>query len=242
MDRNLPRLHILLLAAGKGTRLSPITDYIPKPLIDVQGQTMIGRLCDQFSRVFDDVEFWVNISFFADKFLDFHLRIPKIIQPNFIWEPTQLGGASTLQFVSKKINGPILVLHSDLVLSQQYVLTIREDLINTNFRKNLIFCHSRARSIARSNVWFDRNGLVTSFQELEVGHVDEETEVFVNSGIYFFPFPKIFPDTRTMEGDIVRNQIQILIQQKSLYTRLINDKRISVDSVSSLIEARRYLS
>ena len=38
-----PRLRALVLAAGRGTRLSPLTDAIPKPLLPVTGEPLLGH-------------------------------------------------------------------------------------------------------------------------------------------------------------------------------------------------------
>lgn len=40
----------MVLAAGRGERMRPLTDTIPKPLIPVAGRSMVERTIDKLDR------------------------------------------------------------------------------------------------------------------------------------------------------------------------------------------------
>ena len=38
----------IILAGGKGTRLKPLTDILPKPLVPIQNKTIIEHIIENF--------------------------------------------------------------------------------------------------------------------------------------------------------------------------------------------------
>ena len=62
----------LILAAGLGTRMRPLTDDRPKALVEVGGKALIDHMLDRLMGV-GVTRFIVNVHYFAEK-LEAHLK------------------------------------------------------------------------------------------------------------------------------------------------------------------------
>ena len=104
----------MLLAAGLGTRLRPITDTIPKPLVPVNGRTMLDRALDKL--VAHGVENAViNIHHLADK-VRVHLAGRDDIGITLREEPILMDtGGGVKQALPQLGDGPFFCLNTDLV-------------------------------------------------------------------------------------------------------------------------------
>jgi MurNAc alpha-1-phosphate uridylyltransferase len=72
--------HAMILAAGLGTRMRPLTDVMPKPLVPVDGKPLINHVLDRLAAV-GVATAVVNVHHFADQ-IEQHLkprRAPKIV-------------------------------------------------------------------------------------------------------------------------------------------------------------------
>lgn len=104
----------IVMAGGKGSRLKPYTNSVPKPLVEIGGQPLIVSLLNQlkqngFSRVY------VSVSHMAQMIMDrlgdgseFGLEI------DYLKEEQPLGTAGSLSLISEKHERPILVTNADL--------------------------------------------------------------------------------------------------------------------------------
>ena len=75
----------IILAGGLGTRLRPLTDETPKPLIDVQGKPLSEHVLD-FLKKFGVKQVYFSVSYKSEKIMeyfkdgrDFGLKIDYLI-------------------------------------------------------------------------------------------------------------------------------------------------------------------
>jgi len=85
----------LLLAAGLGTRLKPLTDTVPKCLVPIRGQPLLDIWLQRLSAA-GVGPFLVNTHYLASKVTDFVQSSPYNSVVSLVNEPELLGTAGTL--------------------------------------------------------------------------------------------------------------------------------------------------
>jgi MurNAc alpha-1-phosphate uridylyltransferase len=112
----------MLLAAGYGTRLKPLTDRTPKPLVPVAGRPMIAYALDKL-RAYGIREIVINVSYLKPQLQDY-LAAQKSGAPGTFpsvqiseeAEPLETGGGLK-QAAPLLGNEPVFTLNSDILWS-----------------------------------------------------------------------------------------------------------------------------
>jgi len=86
---------VLLLAAGLGTRLKPLTDTVPKCLVPIHGQPLLHIWLQRLAAA-GAGPFLVNTHYLASKVVDFIQSSPYNSVVSLVNEPELLGTAGTL--------------------------------------------------------------------------------------------------------------------------------------------------
>ena len=109
----------VLMAGGKGERLRPITEKMPKPLVKVGDKAIIDYNIDRLiSYGLKNISVTVN---YLGEQLEKHFSNPiNGVKVDYIREPKYLGTIGSIQFVKEFHNDTILVMNSDLFTNIDY--------------------------------------------------------------------------------------------------------------------------
>lgn len=183
-------LKAMIMAAGMGSRLEPITLSMPKPLIPVMNRPIMDIILSQLSAIgIKDVI--SNTYYLADQIIDRYKKNNLGVNFNYIKESElsgTAGGVKKCQFFFDKCEDFIVM---------------SGDVLTTADIKKGIEIHKKSKAIATigvkqvphelvSNfgvVVTDSNGYITEFQEKP--SLDEAKSNLINTGIYIFNY-KIF--------------------------------------------------
>jgi len=105
-----------IFAAGRGERMRPITDLIPKPLVKIKNKAIIDYAIEKLDQISSIKKIIINGFYLADQMADHikKLRNPKII---FSHEQEKVETGGGLVFASNQINfdKPLLTLNGDIL-------------------------------------------------------------------------------------------------------------------------------
>ena len=114
---NLP---VIIMAGGKGTRLRPLTNVLPKPLIPIGDQTMLEDIMDRFVDC-GCHEFFISVNYKADTIKRYLSNIDKPqYHISYFQEDKPLGTAGSLHLLKDKIADTFFVSNCDIIIEEDY--------------------------------------------------------------------------------------------------------------------------
>ncbi len=168
-------LPVVIMAGGKGTRLKPITNVIPKPLIPVGDKTILEEIMDQFEMI-GCKEFYMSVNYKSDMMRFYLDQLEHKYQIEFFEETKPLGTIGSVSLLKGKINTPFFVSNCDIVIDQDY-----RDVYDYHCNnKNDITIVTAVKSIRipYGVIETGENGIMTGLKE------KPEQTYMINTGVY----------------------------------------------------------
>lgn len=232
--KDLSRTALLVMAGGFGTRLRPLTNNLPKPLVKVAGKPMLERIIDQAIQA-GIKKILISVHYFADMVVD-HVDSMRIRDAEIVYlrEDTPLGTGGCLRLAL-----PYLESSLDLmVVNGDVVCEIPFEEIVVHARKH----SSDACMVVRNHVIQNSFGVV----EVEGKNILRMTEKpryesLINTGIYYFNTCSIptLKDEKSIDLPVIVEKMIELERQVTPYHLM--EEWFDVGNLDSLRRATNYL-
>jgi dTDP-glucose pyrophosphorylase len=166
---------VVLMAGGLGSRLRPLTDECPKPMLKVGNKPLLETILENFIE-YGFRRFYISVNYMADVIKTYFGDGSRWgIEIRYLQEDQRLGTAGALSLLPEKPTETLLVMNGDL-------------LTKINFKQLLDF-HSSHNSLATMCVReydFQVPYGVVKIDAHRITSIDEKPiqRFFVNAGIY----------------------------------------------------------
>lgn len=112
-------LPVVIMAGGKGVRLKPLTNVIPKPLVPVGDKTILEVIMDQFENI-GCHKFYMSVNYKADMMKYYLSQLDHQYDIEFFQEEKPLGTIGSVSLLKGKITTPFFVSNCDSINEQDY--------------------------------------------------------------------------------------------------------------------------
>ena len=113
-------LDAVIMAGGKGTRLRPLTNDVPKPLLPVGDKTIMEHNVDRLIKFGID-NFWFTVNYLGEQIEDFFgSGKEKGVTFSYVWEDTPLGTIGAISKIDNLKHDDVLVTNSDILTNLDY--------------------------------------------------------------------------------------------------------------------------
>ncbi|MGE3975721.1 MAG: sugar phosphate nucleotidyltransferase [Bdellovibrionales bacterium] len=207
---------VVILAGGLGTRLRPITEKIPKPLVEVRGHPFLyWQLLDIEEQGFEDVVLLAG--HLGEQIEDYINSLELDLNMRVSIEPKQMGTGGAIVYAKKHLDDHFVLLNGDSFLKMEYAEMV-EDYFDRGLEASLTYFPDVKKSPVPSNLKI-KNDLVLDYQKN--GGLENGFE-YIDSGVYVLN-KELFTETPE-ESFSLESLWKGLIAKQKLGAFLVNER------------------
>lgn len=198
---------VVLMAGGLGTRLLPLTETVPKPMLPVSGKPILENILESFVEQ-GFRHFFLSVNYMAEAVrAHFGDGSRWGVDITYLYESKRLGTAGALSLLPGRPEDPILVMNGDLLTRARF-----DNMLHFHLE------HGAAATMAVREYDFQVPYGVVRLEGARILGVDEKPvhRFFVNAGIYalspavldlvpkdrFFDMPSLFEGVLASGGHV----------------------------------------
>ena len=167
---------VVIMAGGKGTRMRPITNVIPKPLIPIGEKAIVEHIVNRFVDL-GSKRFFFSINYLGEMIKNYFKRISdKPYSVDFFMEDKPLGTAGSLHLMKDQLNETFIISNCDILVDQDYSEIIQYHREN-NFQITMVAA-IKNYGIPYGTLELGEGGKLISLSE------KPQLNYFINAGLY----------------------------------------------------------
>lgn len=196
---------VVIMAGGKGSRLKPITNVLPKPLIPIGDKPIVEHIIDRFVNVGCN-EFLFSVNY-KSELIEYYFNTleNKNYNISFFKENKPLGTAGSLHLLKDKINSTFFVSNCDIIIDQDYSEIYNYHRENKN--ELTLVAAIKQYKIPYGTLETLEDGILSSMQE------KPEITYKINAGLYILE-PHLLNEIPNNEFFNITDLIQIILDRK----------------------------
>ncbi|MPL68886.1 Glucose-1-phosphate adenylyltransferase [bioreactor metagenome] len=166
---------VVLMVGGLGTRLSPLTNKCPKPLLEVGNKPILETILENFIEA-GFYRFYFAVNYKSDMIEEYFGDGSRFgVEIRYIHEKKRMGTAGALSLLPEKMKLPVIVMNGDLLTKVDF-----GQLLDYHDEKKAV-----ATMAVREYCYQIPYGVI-NFEEGRIIDIQEKPEqsFFVNAGIY----------------------------------------------------------
>lgn len=236
----MERIKALVLAAGKSTRITSVSGGHPKPLIRIEGETILGRnlmwLAGEGVR-----NIWINVHYRPEEIQEAVGDGSRFgVSVRYVHEPKLLGTAGAVRNLAAEWKETFLVVYGDSLVRLDLRAMFRMHRVRRAVATVALFDRRKHphTAIAGGLVDMAPDGRILAFTE----GTSDSARPLVNAGVYLLE-PEV-------TADIPQGQVydfgwdlfpNLLAAGRSLYGHVLDGYCLGVDTPESYREALRLI-
>ena len=202
-DHDWLNIPVVIMAGGKGTRMAPFTQVLPKPLIPIGDKTILEKIMDEFAP-YGISSYYFTLNYRGEMIKAYFDGLEKKYDVKYVWEKEFNGTASSLGLIDD--------IHSDFIVSNCDII-VKADISDVyKFHKDnnalvTVISSMQHQQFPYGVIDFKSGGEVTGLRE------KPEFTFPINTGVYILS-PECFEYIPKDEFFHMTHLIELLIEKK----------------------------
>lgn len=176
INNDLVSVPVVIMAGGKGTRLKPITNIIPKALVPLGDKPIMEIIASQFVHC-GVTQFFASVNYKADLIKKYFDEIPgKSYHISYTSETEPLGTIGSISLLKEQLRSTFFVTNCDILIDQDFSDVYRFHKANKN--ELTVISAIKSYAIPYGTIELNHEGLLQQLKE------KPQLMYHINTGVY----------------------------------------------------------